>query len=108
MPLRSAIALTLTACVLGLTGCGSASSSHDPSARALFGQACGACHSLSGADDPRRQGGDLLRFRSSRTQLFEFAREMPVPRGLSPAQLQAVVSYVRDVERRGGEGRSGA
>ncbi|MGI8714626.1 MAG: hypothetical protein ACR2NR_15905 [Solirubrobacteraceae bacterium] len=97
MPLRGAIASILAAGSVALGGCGAAPG---PSARALFGQACGACHSLSATDDPRRQGGDLLRFRSSRTQLLQFASEMPVRRALSPAQLQAVVDFLREVERR--------
>ncbi len=83
-----------------LGGCGAAHAHRAPSGRVMFGEACGACHSLSGVEDPRRQGGDLLHFRSSRTQLLQLAREMPVRRPLTETQLRAVVSYVLAVERR--------
>jgi mono/diheme cytochrome c family protein len=83
-----------------LAGCGTARPHETASAGVLFGESCGACHTLSGADDPRRQGGDLLHFHSSRTQLFELAREMPVRRTLTETELRAVVGYVMAVERR--------
>jgi mono/diheme cytochrome c family protein len=85
-----------------LTGCGAARApAPRPSGRVLFGQACAACHSLSGVEDPRRQGGDLLHFHATRTQLHELTAEMPVRRTLTEAQLRAVVGYVLAVERRG-------
>jgi mono/diheme cytochrome c family protein len=83
-----------------LAGCAAGRPHETASAGALFGEACGACHTLSGADDPRRQGGDLLHFHSSRTQLLQLTREMPVRRALTEAQLRAVVGYVMAVERR--------
>lgn len=83
-----------------VAGCGAGRPHETASAGALFGEACSACHTLSGADDPRRQGGDLLHFHSGRTQLFELAREMPVRRPLTVTQLRAVVGYVMAVERR--------
>jgi len=70
------------------------------SGRVLFGQACGDCHSLSGVENPRRQGGDLLHFHSSRAQLLQLAAEMPITRPLTDTQLRAVVDYVIDLERR--------
>ncbi len=70
------------------------------SGRALFAQACGACHTLSGHNDARHQGGDLLAFRASRVQFVQLASEMPVRRPLSRGQLQAVVRFVRAVEAR--------
>jgi mono/diheme cytochrome c family protein len=85
-----------------LAGCGG--SHGESSGRVLFDEACGACHSLSGVEDPRRQGGDLLHFRSSRTQLLQLAGEMPVRRPLTETQLRAVVGYVTGVERRPGGG----
>ena len=73
------------------------------SGRTVFAQACSACHSLSGREDPRRQGGDLLAFHSDRAALVELTREMPARRPLSASELGAVVNYVMTVERRGHE-----
>lgn len=101
MSSRGATTVTLAASALALSGCGVASSARPPTGRALFVQACSACHSLTGADNPHLQGGDLLHFRSSRGQLVQFAREMPVRRALTPSQLQTVVDYVREIEQRG-------
>ncbi len=85
-----------------LTGCGATRAPENrPSGRVVFGEACGACHSLTGVEDPRRQGGDLLHFHARRRQLQQLAAEMPVPRPLSSAELRAVVGYVLAVERRG-------
>jgi mono/diheme cytochrome c family protein len=85
-----------------LAGCGATRPHGTPSGRELFGEACGACHSLSGVEDPRRQGGDLEHFHATPTQLLQLAREMPARRTLTEAQLRAVVGYVRAVERRRG------
>lgn len=68
------------------------------SGRPLFSQACGACHTLTGHDDPRHQGGDLRAFHASRAQFLQFASEMPVRHALSHAQLQAIVRFVMSVE----------
>ena len=38
------------------------------------------CHSLTGRQSPRRQGGDLLALRMTRVEMLEFVREMPVRR----------------------------
>jgi mono/diheme cytochrome c family protein len=81
-----------------LPGCGSSQSHAPSSARALFTEACGACHSLTGHNDPRRQGGDLLNFHATHEQLLQLASEMPVRHPLTEAQLDAVVRYVRALE----------
>jgi mono/diheme cytochrome c family protein len=96
----------LAACAASaVTGCGS---SHSPShtsttaGRALFARACGGCHTISGHEDPRRQGGDLLGFHASRRQMRQLAGEMPVRHPLSQSQLEAVVSFVLSMEAGGG------
>jgi mono/diheme cytochrome c family protein len=96
-------AFALGLLVVALAGCGSVAQPRSPSGRALFGQECSSCHSLSGREDARRQGGDLLSFRSSRAALVQLTREMPVRRPLSAGGLRAVVDYVMAVERRGHE-----
>ena len=68
----------------------------------LFTRACGACHTLSGVDSPKYQGGDLLGLQMSRPALLQFAREMPVRRRLTSAELATVADYVLAVQRRGG------
>jgi len=95
---RTALAALAIAAVAA--GCGSGGSQHTSGA-SLFAEDCGACHSLTGRQSPRRQGGDLLALHMSRTEMLEFVREMPVPHRLSSAQLQAVADYVRSVESRG-------
>jgi mono/diheme cytochrome c family protein len=68
------------------------------SGRALFEQACGACHTITGHNDPRHQGGDLRNFHAGRAQFLQLAAEMPVRRPLRREQLQAVVRFVTAVE----------
>jgi mono/diheme cytochrome c family protein len=82
------------ALAVALAGCGAGA----PSGRAVFAQACASCHSLSGRENPHRQGGDLLAFHSTAAQMLQFTREMPVRRALTPRQLAAVVRYVRAAE----------
>jgi mono/diheme cytochrome c family protein len=84
-----------------LAGCGGAGGRSPTSGRALFAQACGACHSLVGRQTPALQGGDLLGYRFGRSAMREFAREMPVRRALDARQLTAVVDYVVRAEARG-------
>jgi mono/diheme cytochrome c family protein len=85
-----------------LVACGSAGVSGQAGAgHRLFEQNCSICHSLIGSESLRREGGDLLRYRLSRQDLLEFAREMPVRRPLRAEQLAAVVDYVLDAQRRG-------
>ena len=59
------------------------------------------CHSLTGWQSPRLQGGDLLALHTTRADMLEFVREMPVRHALSAAQIGAVASYVRAAEARG-------
>lgn len=79
-----------------LGGCGGTI----PSGRALFARECGACHTISGADSPSHQGGDLLGVRLSRPVLLQFMREMPVHPPPDSAQLRRVVDYILTVQRR--------
>ena len=90
-------ALAALAIAAASAGCGS----QHASGAALFAEDCATCHSLTGRQSPRRQGGDLLALHITRAQMLEFVREMPVPHKLSSAQLQAVADYVRSVEARG-------
>lgn len=86
----------LAASSMLLVGCGGSSV---PSGKALFAQDCSACHSLTGVESPKRQGGDLLHADFSRTVMIQFAREMPVRTSLSSAELRRVADYVVSVER---------
>jgi mono/diheme cytochrome c family protein len=93
----TAVSLAVTATLLASCGAGGG---QDPpsSGRLVFARSCSSCHSLSGADDPRRQGGDLLDFGATRAQFLQLAAEMPVRPALREAQLRAVVGYVMGVE----------
>lgn len=99
--MRRRTGLALLAISGALAGCGAAGTTHGPDGKMLFAKNCSACHSLSGRDSPRRQGGDLLGARLSPAILLQFTREMPVRRPLSSGELQAVVDYVLAVRRRG-------
>lgn len=88
-----ALAIATTLC-----GCGGAGAPPPQSGSALFRESCAACHSLIGNDSLRREGGDLLGFRFSRQVWLQYAREMPVRRRLTPAQLEAVVEYIMTVQ----------
>ena len=81
--------------------CGCGGSHPTPSGRAVFVSSCNACHSLTGINTPRQQGGDLLDLHLRRAVLLQFAREMPVRHRLSEAEFGAVVSYILAVQRRG-------
>ena len=89
---------------MAASGCGaghahSATSARDSaSGHVLFTQACGACHTLSGHNDPRHQGGDLLNFHATRAQMLQLAGEMPVRHPLSQSQLQAIVRFLMAVQ----------
>ncbi|MGI8505712.1 MAG: c-type cytochrome [Solirubrobacteraceae bacterium] len=93
--------LALLAITGTLAGCGATSGARGPNGKSLFAQDCSACHSLSGRESPRRQGGDLLGARLSPGVMLQFAREMPVRRPLSRAELKAVTDYVISLQRRG-------
>jgi mono/diheme cytochrome c family protein len=93
-------ALAALAIAVVATGCGSSGGAPRPSGAALFTEDCGMCHSLTGRQSPRRQGGDLLALRMSRVEMLQFVREMPVPHPLTQAEVGAVADYVRSVETR--------
>jgi mono/diheme cytochrome c family protein len=91
----------LLAAIIAVAGCDS--SSRPPSSgRQLFATACSACHSLSGHESPRRQGGDLLHLHIPREAMLDFVAEMPVRRPLTPTQERAVAAYVLGVEAQRG------
>lgn len=99
----AAPAAVLAVAAIALAGCGASSgpapSPTRPAARALFSHACGGCHSLTGHNLPKDQGGDLLAARLPRSALLQYAREMPVPHPLTAAQLRTIVAYVRAVQQ---------
>ena len=98
--MRPAIALAALAVAAVSAGCGSGGSSQRAGGVSLFAEDCGMCHSLTGQQSPRQQGGDLLAVHTTRAEMLEFVREMPVPHRLSSAQEEAVAAYVRSVEAR--------
>jgi mono/diheme cytochrome c family protein len=90
------------AVALAAAGCGGAGSPAPSPGGTLFTRACGACHTLNGVDSPKHQGGDLLGVQMSRPALLQFAREMPVRRRLTSAELATVADYILAVQRRAG------
>jgi mono/diheme cytochrome c family protein len=86
--------------VWATAACGSGHATRPPEGRALFASACGACHTLSGVSSPAHQGGDLLGFHLSRQALLQFAREMPLRRPLTRAQLATVTRYIFALQQR--------
>jgi mono/diheme cytochrome c family protein len=100
---RRLVVLLLAPCLLAsASACGGGGQAPaPPSGRALFDHACGACHTLTGHNDPRHQGGDLLGFHATRPQMLQLAGEMPVRRALSQSQLNAVVRFVLQMESGG-------
>jgi mono/diheme cytochrome c family protein len=96
---RPAFALAALVVAAVSSGCGSGSTSEQrPTGASLFAEDCGMCHSLTGRQSSRRQGGDLLALHATRADMLEFVREMPVPHRLNPAQQALVADYVRAVE----------
>ncbi|MEO6858331.1 MAG: cytochrome c [Solirubrobacteraceae bacterium] len=99
-----------TAALLGflalfLAGCGSSGSGPSSSSalgHQVFTHQCSFCHSLSGHNSPRQQGGDLLGVHLRRPTLYQLTAEMPARHRLSRAELNAVVDYVLAVQRRSG------
>lgn len=93
------------AAIVGSTptsGAASSATGGTGSGRVVFTQACAQCHSVSGHNKPSQQGGDLLHFSSTRAQLVQLTREMPIiHHRLSNAEVQAVVDYLRALEARG-------
>ena len=102
MGMRAATAVLGAAIALAADGCGSRQPHPAAvSGRVVFTEHCSVCHSLSGIDNPRLQGGDLLGFHARRSEVVQFVREMPVVhRPLTHGELQAVVAYVMAAERR--------
>jgi mono/diheme cytochrome c family protein len=102
-PMRHRTLFVLLAAVAGLTGCGGGGggggTASQTKAQALFASDCSACHSLIGNESRPRQGGDLVGYRFSRSQLLEFTREMPTRRPLSSSELHTLVDYVLGVEQ---------
>jgi mono/diheme cytochrome c family protein len=92
-----ALVLALALCACGASGAGHAS----PDGKTLFAHNCTACHSLTGVESPKRQGGDLLHGHFSREVMLQFASEMPVRHRLTEAELRRVSDYVVSVERGG-------
>lgn len=92
---------SLLALAVALPACGGAQRAPAPAGRTLFASACGSCHTLSGHDDSRHQGGDLRTFHATHAQLLQFAAEMPVRRPLDQRQLEAIVQYVMKIETSG-------
>jgi mono/diheme cytochrome c family protein len=89
----------MAALVIGATGC-DRGVAPQPSGAVLFRQDCSACHSLTGHDSPREQGGDLLRLRIAAGAMREFVAEMPVPRALTGAEVRAISRYLLALENR--------
>ena len=84
------------------TGSGTGPRSGGGTGHDVFNEACAECHSVSGHNKPSQQGGDLLHFESTRAQLVQLTREMPViHHRLSDAEVQAVVDYLRALEAHG-------
>ncbi len=92
----------IMAVVLGLAtaACGAGQRSGSPGGGALFDQACGSCHTISGVNTPSHQGGDLLTVHLRRSLLVQFAREMPLRRPLTRRELVTIVDYILAAQRR--------
>ena len=98
--MRHGTLFVLLAAVAGLTGCGGGGGlSQTRTAQALFASNCSACHSLIGNESRHRQGGDLVGYRLTRSQLLEFTREMPTRRPLTSSELNTLVDYVLEIEQ---------
>jgi mono/diheme cytochrome c family protein len=102
MTQRTAKLVLLALVSMAIAACGGGQSpSGRSSGKIVFSEHCSVCHSLTGHDDPRLQGGDLLGFHAGRTEIRQFVREMPVVhRPLTQDELGAVVDYVMAAERR--------
>ena len=93
------LAAAICTAALALTAC-AGSGTRRIGGRALFSQACGACHTLSVG---RRvtQGGNLRALHIPRSAMLQFVGEMPVRHRLDSRQLGEVTDYVLGVERGG-------
>lgn len=97
---RPGLRIAALAVAVVAAGCGSPPSQPGATGRALFAEDCAVCHSLTGHASPGQQGGDLLGFQMTRSQMLEFVREMPLPHRLSSTQQETVAGYVRAAEAR--------
>jgi mono/diheme cytochrome c family protein len=88
--------LALLAC-LALYGCGH---SAPVNGAVVFAHSCRACHSLIGNESEHKQGGDLLGYHLTRAEWLSFTRVMPAKRPLTKAELNAVVDYVLQSQKR--------
>jgi mono/diheme cytochrome c family protein len=84
---------------LATAACGAGHRATSTDGRALFHQACGVCHTISGVNTPSRQGGDLLAVHLRRPVLLQFAREMPLRRRLGTDELNTIADYILTVQR---------
>lgn len=87
----------LAACLL-LAACGSPTPR--VSGAVVFAHDCQSCHSVIGNESEHKQGGDLLGFHLTRADWLSFTRVMPAKRPLTPAELNAVVDYVLQAQKR--------
>jgi mono/diheme cytochrome c family protein len=85
--------------VVAVVGCGGSLARRTESGQAVFSQECGSCHSLSGRQTVRQQGGDLRGLTVPRAILLQFAAEMPLPHRLSRAEGNALLNYILSVQR---------
>lgn len=103
MKFPAAIALA-AACVV-CCACGSSATSTAPppttNGAVLFAGNCAACHSVIGNESEHKQGGDLLGYHMTASQLLLWSKTMPT-RPLTQAQLRAIVNYVLRVQSRTG------
>jgi mono/diheme cytochrome c family protein len=93
--------------VIAVVGCGGSLARRTESGQAVFSRECGSCHSLSGRQAARQQGGDLSGLRMPRAILLQFAAEMPVPHRLSRADGNALADYILSVQRQDAIRRQG-
>jgi mono/diheme cytochrome c family protein len=94
------VCLAVGACGAGRSHTSSTATAAVPGGGAVvFAHSCSACHSLVGNESEHKQGGDLLGYRMTRSQLLGFTRVMPT-KPLTEAQLNAVVDYIRRAQAR--------
>jgi mono/diheme cytochrome c family protein len=94
--------VVIVALPFATSACGGSHRAAPGGGRALFAQACGACHTVSGVSSPSHQGGDLLAVHLGRPVMIQFAREMPMRRRLPAVELDSVVDYILGLQHRTG------
>ena len=80
-------------------GCGGAHDTTSAQGRRIFASQCAGCHTLTGREHGA-VGGDLVLAHLQEKDLASFARVMPTKRPLSPAEAQAVATYIAGVTAR--------